>query len=254
MDFRSQLYKGYVSTFKHENAQLTSEQLAHYYKWCDARYFPILRNLEKTSSILELGCGHGRILSYLRSKGFPNVKGIDVSEEQIELARKDGLDAERIDVIEYLKKYYSSSLQGESASSAMQGEGLDCVIAIDFVEHFTKEELLQLFESLHSAMKPEGVLLLQTVNGEGLFPRQIMYGDLTHSTILSPGSVSQLLSATGFHDMKYFECAPLASGLSGMIRSIAWKMIRAGANAIRMIESNKMQHVWTENFICAARS
>ncbi len=238
MDYRSKLYERYVSTFKQENASLTSAELAHYYRWCDARYFPVLRNLERNASILELGCGHGRILNYLRTKGFTNAKGIDISEEQIALARKDSLNAERADVFEYLKSQPLASL--------------DSVIAIDFVEHFTKEELLQLFKIVHSAMKPNGVLLLQTVNGEGLFPRQIMYGDLTHSTILSPGSMGQLLSAVGFHDVNYFECAPLPHGLKGMLRSVAWKTIRAGANAIRKIESNKTQSVWTENFICSA--
>ena len=238
-DIRSQFYESYVSTIKYENALLTPAELMHYYRWCDARYFPILRNLEKTSSILELGCGHGRVLCYLRTKGFTNAKGIDVSEEQIVLARKDGCNAEQADVLEYLKDQAPASL--------------DCVIAIDFVEHFTKEELLRLFELLHTTMKSGGVLVLQTVNGEGLFPRQIIYGDLTHMTILSPGSMGQLLSATGFHDMKYFECAPLASGIKGMIRANGWKIIRAGANAIRKIESNKTQSVWTENFICSAR-
>ena len=208
-DFRSQFYDRYVSAFKHENASLTPAELAHYYEWCDARYFPALAHLEKSSSILELGCGHGRILNYLRQKGFTNVKGIDISEEQIALARKDGLDIERADVFEYL------NTNTPEFTRRGPGGGWDCVIAIDFVEHFTKEELLKLFELLHAAMKPNAVLLLQTVNGEGLFPRQIIYGDLTHSTILSPGSMSQLLSATGFHDMKYAECSPLASGIKG---------------------------------------
>jgi 2-polyprenyl-3-methyl-5-hydroxy-6-metoxy-1,4-benzoquinol methylase len=240
VDFRSQFYDRYVSAFKHENVSLTHGELTHFYGWCDARYFPTLAHLEKTSSILELGCGHGRILNYLRQKGFMNVKGIDVSEEQIALARKNGLDAECADVFEYLKNQFPASL--------------DCVIAIDFVEHFTKEELLRLFELLHIAMKPGGVLLLQTVNGEGLFPRQIIYGDLTHMTILSPSSMSQLLSATEFRDIRYAECAPVAAGLTGIFRSLAWNVIRAGANAIRKIESNKTQQIWTENFICSARS
>ncbi len=240
VDVRSQFYDRYVSAFKHENALLSATELAHYYEWCDARYFPLITKLEKSSTILELGCGHGRILNYLRQKGFTKVKGIDVSEEQILLARKDGLDAERADVFEYLEKQSPASV--------------DCVIAIDFVEHFTKEELMRLFELIHKAMKPNGTLLLQTVNGEGLFPRQIIYGDITHSTILSPGSMSQLLAITGFHDMQYSECAPVSSGLKGTLRSIAWKFVRAGANTVRRIESNKTQSVWTENFITSARS
>jgi 2-polyprenyl-3-methyl-5-hydroxy-6-metoxy-1,4-benzoquinol methylase len=253
VDVRSQLYDRYVSTFKRENASLTPEELSHYFKWCDARYFPFLKSLEKSSSILELGCGHGRILNYLRHKGFTNAKGIDISKEQIELARKDGLDAECADVFTYLDTSTPSFSRRGSIADDARG-GYDCVIAIDFIEHFTKEELFRLFELLRSAMKPGGVLLLQTVNGEGLFPGQIIYGDLTHSTILSPGSLTQLLSAVGFHDIVFSECAPVASGVAGVARSLAWKIVRAGANAIRLIESNKTQQVWTENFICVAEA
>jgi 2-polyprenyl-3-methyl-5-hydroxy-6-metoxy-1,4-benzoquinol methylase len=244
-DLRPRLYDRYVTTFKSENAALTNSELAHYYKWCDARYYPFLRHLPNTSTILELGCGHGRILNYLHQKGFTNVKGIDISQEQIELAQRDALDAECADVFEHLDKSSLLFKEGE-------GGGYDCVIAIDFVEHFTKEELLHLFESLRTAMKPGAVLLLQTPNGEGLFSRQIMYGDLTHETILSPGSLGQLLRATDFENIQYFECAPVANGIVGIARALLWKIIRAAANTIRRIESHKSQSVWTENFICVA--
>jgi len=250
---RSHLYDRYVSTFKSENATLTSAELAHYYKWCDARYYPHLRQLPESAAILELGCGHGRMLNYLHQKGFRNVKGIDISQEQIDLAQRDALDAERADVFEYLDAS-SPAFSRRGGSPTIPGDGWDCVIAIDFVEHFTKEELLRMFESLHAAMKPGAMLLLQTVNGEGLFSRQIMYGDLTHETILTPGSLAQLLRATGFENIRSYECAPIATGMLGTVRSIAWKIIRAGANIIRLIESHKSQPIWTENFICVARS
>lgn len=238
MDIRPELYDRYVSSFKSENASVTPAELAHFYKWCDLRYYPHLRWLPESAAIVELGCGHGRMLNYLHQKGFTNVKGIDISQEQVNLALRDALDAEHADVFEYLDRVPSS---------------LDAVIAIDFVEHFTKEELLRMFQSLHDAMKPGAVLLLQTPNGEGLFSRQVMYGDLTHQTILTPGSLGQLLRATGFERIRSFECAPIPSGISGFVRSIAWKIIRAAANAIRLIESRKSQTIWTENFICVAK-
>lgn len=165
------------------------------------------------------------------------MKGIDISQEQVDLALRDALDAECADVFEYLGRVHSS---------------LDAVIAIDFVEHFTKEELLRLFESLHAAMKPGAVLLLQTPNGEGLFSRQVMYGDLTHETILTPGSLGQLLRATGFGKIQCFECAPIASGMLGIARALLWNIVRTAANSIRRIESHKSQPIWTENFICVA--
>jgi SAM-dependent methyltransferase len=251
--FPTRLYDSYVSSFKHENASLTASELAHYYKGCDARYYPALESLPKSAAILELGCGHGRMLHYLQHKGFTNVKGIDISAEQIAIAQREGLNAERADVFDFLNRDGSSPLRGERASSSMPGEGIDCVIAIDFVEHFTKEELLRMFELIHAKMKSGGILLIQTVNGEGLFPQQIIYGDLTHQTILSPGSMGQLLAAVGFSDVKFSETAPLASGAKGIFRSAIWNIIRASANFVRKIESGKTQSVWTENFICSAR-
>ena len=107
---------------------------------------------------------------------------------------------------------------------------------------------------IKSSLRPNGLLLVQTVNGEGLFPRQIIYGDVTHMTILTPGSMGQLLRATGFQQIEFAECAPIARGPVGIIRSALWKIVRFGANALRMIEAGKRQAVWTENFITVARS
>ena len=124
-DVRPALYERYVSTFKSENEQLTRADLAHYYQWCDRRYFPFLSNLPKSAAVLELGCGHGRILHYLHQKGFTNVRGIDISHEQIALAKAHGLNAEREDVFDFFEERH---------------EKFDAIIAIDFFEHFTKEE------------------------------------------------------------------------------------------------------------------
>src|SRR2546430_7641977 len=128
-DVRPALYERYVSTFKPENEQLTAADLVHYYQWCDRRYFPFLKDLPKSASILELGCGHGRILNYLHQKGFTDVRGIDISHEQVTLAKAHGLNAEREDVFDFFEE---------------QHEKFDAIIAIDFFEHFTKEELLRL--------------------------------------------------------------------------------------------------------------
>ena len=237
MDVRPQLYSLYVTAFKRENPAMTPAELAHYYQWCDERYFPFLQHVPKSSNILELGCGHGRMLNYLRHKGFLNAQGIDISEEQVVLSQQQGLKAQVADVFDYLEATDNS---------------FDCIIAIDFVEHFTKDELYSLFTLVHDRLSMDGLFLIQTVNGEGLFPRQIIYGDLTHMTVLTPGSMEQLLQATGFGDARFAECSPLTKGISGILRSAMWKLIKTGANAIRRIETGKYQNIWTENFITAA--
>ena len=43
--------------------------------------------LDTDSKVLDLGCGYGRVLSYLYEKGFKNLIGVDVSEQLIMQAK-----------------------------------------------------------------------------------------------------------------------------------------------------------------------
>jgi len=53
---------------------------------------PILNN--KNINILDIGCGTGFSLEYLRDLGFTNLKGIDPSKEMIKLAKEKNLDVQ----------------------------------------------------------------------------------------------------------------------------------------------------------------
>jgi 2-polyprenyl-3-methyl-5-hydroxy-6-metoxy-1,4-benzoquinol methylase len=237
-DFRSRFYERYVSQFKQTNAQESQHDRDAFARWSDARYRPYFNHLPNNAAILDLGCGHGRMLRYLRTSGYANVHGIDISAEQCAIAVADGLRAEEADIFEYLKTH---------------PEEFDLIIAIDVVEHFTKDELLTMFDLVNGALKPNGTVLLQTANGEGLFPGHIMFGDLTHSTIFNPGSMEQLLKLTGFDLIRFSETAPLANGAKGELRVAAWSVITGIANLVRQVECGKTQAIWTENFITAAR-
>ena len=45
---------------------------------------------DKTAKILDIGCGEGRGLDALKRHGFENVCGIDISDEKLNRARKNG--------------------------------------------------------------------------------------------------------------------------------------------------------------------
>jgi 2-polyprenyl-3-methyl-5-hydroxy-6-metoxy-1,4-benzoquinol methylase len=236
-DFREELYKGYVSAFKKENLNETAQAQAAYDRWSNARYYPLFANLPKDAAILDLGCGPGRTMQFMKSKGFTNVVGVDISEEQTSIARKRGLNAITADVNDFLVQHPNE---------------YDMIIMIDVVEHFTKLELLDLFKLIHYSLKKGGIVIYQTCNGEGLYPNQIMFGDLTHMTILSAGSSEQLLRACGFDNISFADTPPVSSGLKGTLRSIVWKCITLKASLIRRIETGKKHKIWTENFISRA--
>jgi SAM-dependent methyltransferase len=232
-DFRASLYRGYVSTFK--GVPDLSAEPAHV--WWDHKYLPLLSGLERAAPILELGCGSGGLLAYLERRGFSHARGIDISAEQVQLARRRGVNAERWDAFEYLAQH-------EGAFQAL--------VAVDVLEHFARDELVRLAPLAYAALKPGGRLLVQTANGAGLFARQVIYGDLTHLTIFTPESLGQLLRPAGFQNLAFYETGPIPIRLRGRVDSVLWGGIKRVANLIRHVEAGKQQAIWTENFICAA--
>jgi len=233
-DFRSTLYERYVSTFKGAASQSAEPSVT----WWDHKYLPLLDDLDRAAPILEIGCGGGGLLAYLARRGFSHAAGVDISAEQVEVARRRGVQAEVGDVFEYL---------------AGQGETLAAIIAVDVFEHFSRDELVRLAPLVYRALRPGGRLLVQTANGAGLFAAQVIYGDLTHLTIFTPASLAQLLGAAGFVDVACYETGPIPIRLRGKVDLALWRAIKALASTIRHIETGKRQTIWTENFICVAR-
>jgi 2-polyprenyl-3-methyl-5-hydroxy-6-metoxy-1,4-benzoquinol methylase len=238
-DFRTELYDRYVSTFKMADADAAAPEtaLAGFLAWCEGCYGPIVEELPRDARILELGCGPGDMLAFMRQRGFSDVRGIDLSAEQVAIARGRGLDAEVADVFEYL--------DGDRERGRYHA-----ILAVDILEHFTKDELMRLAPAIRDALAPGGWLLAQTPNGEGLFPNQVIYGDLTHLTIFTPDSLRQLLRLFGFDDFRFYETGPVARGLRGRIRALAWRCIKTALNLVRRIQAGKSQAVWTETLIC----
>jgi SAM-dependent methyltransferase len=236
-DFRDILYQQYVSTFTGLERPITGAALRSYRRWCEHKYLPLLSSVRREEPILELGCGAGYLLELLELWGFSHVMGIDISREQVELARARALNARVADVFEYLGAVEQS---------------FGAVIAVDFFEHFTRDELVALVPRIHRVLRHNGILLIQTANGQGLFPRQVIYGDFTHLTIFTPQSLGQLLRVFGFSQLEFFETGPAPTHLRGRMRLALWTVLKAGANGIRAIEAGKRQKIWTENLICRA--
>lgn len=237
-DFRTEYYQKYVSKFKGEQYKIDRTRLKKINLEYRYRFRHILKGLSKDASIVELGCGPGFLLNFLKSQGFEKIEGVDISEEQISIARKSGLDVKHAEAVDFLRG---------------KKQQYDAIIAVDFIEHFRKDELLSLFALMSDALKKNGLLIIQTPNGQGLFPGGNIYGDLTHVTIFSELSLRQVLLLHGFGAIRFYETGPAPISLSGAIRLVLWKMIRLFVKCIRRIETNKTTALWTENLICTCK-
>jgi len=214
-----------------------------YRAWARAKFLPLLGGLPRDATLLDLGCGSGEFLAFLGDCGFTRAEGVDVSESRVREASARGLKATRADAFELL---------GSAAGR------FDAIVALDVLEHFTREEGLNLLGRVFRALKPNGRLVLQTPNGQGLFAGPVALGDLTHAAVYVPASLEQALRARGFEAVEFREAGPAPKNLAGVLRLALWTGLKLAVDAALLVENGASQRglhhgIWTQNLICRCR-
>jgi 2-polyprenyl-3-methyl-5-hydroxy-6-metoxy-1,4-benzoquinol methylase len=237
-DFRSKFYRKYHSAFKSHLSDYNNDVIKTEWRWYDYKYLPLLKKYARDASILEVGCGRGIMLDYLKNQGFINIIGIDISEEQISIAKSKNLNVQVSDVFQYFND---------------KKEKYDIIIALDFIEHFSKDEIIELFESFYNHLNLEGCLIIHTPNGQAFLSHRMIYGDLTHMMVFSPYSLQQILKLVGFKELYFFEKDPDPKNIKGIIRLVLWKIVKSFYNILMLIETGRTEKILTQNFICQAK-
>jgi SAM-dependent methyltransferase len=197
---------------------------------------------DRSARILDLGCGSGTLLYFLREAGYQNISGIDSSPEQIGHARQLGFaNVREADAFTFL---------GSTADASY-----DAIAAFDVIEHLTKTELLHLADEIYRTLAPGGVWIIHAPNAEGLLGSRVRYADLTHEQAFTPASVEQLARAAGFRSSECFEDAPIAHGLKSMARLLIWKAGRALLRLFFMAETGDTGRnaIFSQNLLALAR-
>jgi glycosyltransferase involved in cell wall biosynthesis/2-polyprenyl-3-methyl-5-hydroxy-6-metoxy-1,4-benzoquinol methylase len=129
--------------------------------------------------VLDLGCGRGELLDVLREHGI-EARGVDLTPELVEQARSRGLDAELGDAIEVVR--------------ALEPGSLGAITALHVIEHLEPSVLEELLRKSHAALRPDGLIVLETVNVHDMLGAAAFWLDLTHKR---PILAEALLAATG---------------------------------------------------------
>lgn len=87
-------------TKKQVGGRLFNAEIEYYQQdWHD--YYPtIVRLVPSNSFVLDIGCGRGGLLEYLRDKKNCRVAGVDMSDEAIRILKEKGIEAIKADVEE----------------------------------------------------------------------------------------------------------------------------------------------------------
>jgi len=212
VEYRTRIYNAYVNA---RQQALAPESLAGL-----KPRLPMLQKLVRqhfppdlNAAVLELGCGHGALIHVARQMGYRNLQGVDGSPEQVAAARRLGIDGvAQGDVMETLSRQPDGSL--------------DCVVAFDLIEHFTKNELIGLVDEVCRVLKSGGRWIIHTPNAESPFGNRMLFWDFTHELAFTRTSLAQLLLSSGFSQVTCYEDQPVPHGLKSAVRWALWKVFR----------------------------
>lgn len=154
-------------------------------RWWKQHYIRQWLPENKQAQVLEIGCGLGYHLHALRGLGYTNLQGIDMSPEEIEIAQNNvkAVDFLVADVFSFLPQ--------------RQGQ-YDLAIMFNILEHFRKDEALEICQLIFNSLRSGGVLLIRTPNATNPASFHTLYSDLTHEMCYTQNSLADLLGLAGF--------------------------------------------------------
>lgn len=203
-----------------------------------ANFFPP----DRGCIIVDLGCGSGALLLFLQEAGYRNAMGVETSPDQVEFARQLGVRSVTPgDLVSFLR---------DSAS-----EIFDVVVAIDVIEHFRKDEVLDIMDQAHRVLRPGGKMIVHVPNAEAIFSSRIFWSDFTHEMAFTREGLRQLTCACGFSSVEVSEDLPVVHGFKSLIRRILWIGLRSIFRLAYMAETGDTGRglILTQNLLAVAK-
>jgi O-antigen chain-terminating methyltransferase len=160
-------------------------------------YRPFLRKLPisyKLAPALDIGCGRGEWLEYLKLENFSGL-GIDMDAAMVNQCRDLGFAAEVDDGLSYLKR--------------MPNDYFSVVSAFHVAEHMKIQDLEELLKETHRSLKSGGIAIFETPNPENLRVSSFtFYMDPTHLKPLPPDLFKFLAHGQGFEHVEILRLQP----------------------------------------------
>ena len=205
MEDRKNLFEGYFDSVYSRSNAFTAEEYdnsAREFELHFGRFMPSA----KDAPILDIGCGTGHFLYYLKKRGCLNFLGIDISESQVQFCRERITpNVQHADVFEFL-----SDRKGTYA----------VISSSDVIEHMPKEQVIPFLKLIYQALNPGGVLLLKLPNMSNPFSLDSRYRDFTHECGFTEESIYQVLYMAGFRTISLYPSHVFGNSLKARLNRI----------------------------------
>jgi O-antigen chain-terminating methyltransferase len=152
--------------------------------------------------VLDVGCGRGEFLELMREAGVP-ARGIDLSQESVDLCRRKGLATETADLFAYLTDLPEASLDG--------------IFSAQVVEHLPPERLPEMIRLAASRLDRGGVLAIETPNPEclAIFASHF-YLDPTHTRPVPHALLAFYMEEFGMGQIEVHKRSPAVESMPAL--------------------------------------
>lgn len=157
------------------------------------------------AALYEAACGPGILLRWLKASGYSHVTACDLSAPEVAMARSTGFPIREANCIDDLREQSSNSF--------------DCIIAIDFIEHLSKDALLIFMQEAYRTLQPNGSLILRAPNGDSPVVGRNLFNDITHVWAYTTTALRALASMVGFREVTFVDDAT-----AGMLHHRWWRI------------------------------
>jgi len=179
-------FKQYLSTHLSDLFTESSfEATTRGYEWA-SKYLPP----NKQSLILDIGCGMGHFLSFLKNKEYINFTGVEIGPEQVNFIKQHVTKHVILveDTSQFLKEHPSK---------------YDLITMFNMIEHLPKSKIPETLNAIHGALKTGGRLIVVTGNIACFTSLFLRYIDFTHEVGFVETSLKQVLKIAGFNKIEF---------------------------------------------------
>lgn len=182
---RNKVFDNYLTT--HPTYLFNPLSLDLSFRIFNANYLKFLPT-DKTARILDIGCGTGHFLAYVKSMNYSNFLGVDIGKEQIDHCKKH--ITKNVLLIKNLNDFLK-----ENKNS------FDFILMNDVIEHIDRDEILDTLSFILASLKKNGAVVIRTVNLKNRWGMAVRYMDFTHTVGFTEESLRQVMLTAGFKNV-----------------------------------------------------
>lgn len=213
-----EIFNKYIENSFGEAKQSTSRMKQFTFNY--RKYFP----LNDDAKVLDIGIGRGEMLSCMKSWGYSNYCGVDISPDTVLFCKSIGLTCIQVNnTTEWLKENENS---------------FDAITLLDVIEHIKREQLIEFLISLRLSLRKHGVLIIQVPNLQAPDGQLHRYNDITHELGFIEHSLQQVLIVAGFKSFTFVGFEELIFGVKDAIKRILRPFLWGATRLARIINGN----------------